>query len=154
MGYKAIFYSSRCRISLWKLCVWALATLATKGWGERNIQPKLEEGCVVYQVFCSTYIKEEDFAFFNLIYHFTRQIFTSRPDWPPWSLWFKAAGDQRDITKRMGWWEGYQFNLYSSLISFEYQKKYKWEINIGTIRNANNDPWSATLWPNKLGRVS
>ena len=63
--------------------MWALATLATKGWGEGNIQPKLEEGCVVYQVFCSTYIKEEDFAFFNLIYHFTRQIFTSRPDWPP-----------------------------------------------------------------------
>ena len=64
-------------------CVWALATLATKVWGEGNIQPKLEEGCVVYQVFCSTYIKEEDFAFFNLIYHFSRQIFTSRPDWPP-----------------------------------------------------------------------
>ena len=83
MGYKVIFYSLGCRILLWKLCAWALAGLATKGWGEGNIQPKLEEGCVVYQVFCSKYIKEKDFAFFNPIYHFTRQIVTSRPDWSP-----------------------------------------------------------------------
>ena len=150
MGYKAIFYSSGCLISLWKLCVWALASLATKGWGKGNIQPKLEEGCVVYQVFCSTYIKEEDFAFFNPIYDFTRQIFTSRPDRPPvvsFDLKSRVTGE----ISQNGWDDRKDISF---ILSCEYQKKYKWEINIGTIRNPNNDPWSATFWSNKLGRVS
>ena len=146
MGCKAIFYSSGCRISLWKLCAWALASLVTEGWGEGNIQPKLEEGCGVYQVFCSTYIKEEDFTFFNRIYHFTRQIFTSLPDWSP-VVSFDWKSQVTSMTSQNEW-------DISFILSCEYQKKYKWEVNIGTIRNPNNDPWSATFWSNKLGRVS
>ena len=60
------------------------------------------------------YIKEEDFAFFNPIYDFTRQIFTSRPDWPP-GVSFDLRPRVTSVISQNEWDDGKDISLIYTL---------------------------------------